>query len=346
MRRSRLATLLLAGGGCGAALLAGEVLIRATDAAPQVAHFQSGQFQLSRNERIGWEPIPNPESTGDSQEPRWSEAQRNSMGYRDYEHSLAKVPGMYRIAVLGDSVVKGFGVPDHERTYSSVLEARLRASGIRCEVMNFAVEGYNTQQEVETLEDRGLRYAPDLVILAYVLNDRSWPAHDLYRLMLEQERRTGRVSGTRLSPLLARSALYRFLRFRVFEQLGGEARRDPRIERLVAMVEGDTVELYMGVLRDLKAKHGFDVMVVVFPYLRFESGYSFRNEHSWVAAAAVKNGLNHLDLFEDFVRCAQESQAPIAQDIVHPTAVGLECAARSTAEYVERRWIAGKRPEQ
>ena len=39
------------------------------------------------------------------------------------------------------------------------------------EVLNFGVSGYNTQQEVETLREKGLRYSPDLVVLAVCVND-------------------------------------------------------------------------------------------------------------------------------------------------------------------------------
>lgn len=339
------AKLLLLLAGCATGLVSAELLIRAIGAAPAIATFQAGQFQLSRNERIGWEPIPNPESAGDSLDPRWSEAQRNSMGYRDYEHSRAKLPGLYRIAVLGDSVAKGFGTDAHEATFPSVLESRLRAAGVRCEVMNFGVEGYNTQQEVETLRDRGLAYAPDLVVLAYVLNDRTYPAHELYTQMLQQETRTGRVSRTRFAPLLGWSALYRFLRFRAWNSLVGRgpAGDDARIRRLVGTVEQDTVEEYFGVLRELQRRHGFEVLVVVFPYLRLQWGYNFRAEHAWVARQSSRNEFRHLDLLDTMIECLQRSSTPIAHDAVHPTAAGLECAAARTARFLVESDIPGLR---
>jgi hypothetical protein len=346
--RSIRGKLLLLVAGCGAALLLGELLIRVTGAAPELAFFGNDQFQLSRNERIGWEPIPNPESSGDTLHPRWHDTQRNSLGYRDYEHSVAKVPGVFRIAVIGDSVAKGFGTPEHERTFPAVLERELRESGVSAEVMSFAVEGYNTQQEVETLADRALRYSPDLVLLAYVLNDRSWPAHHLYTEMLQQEKSSARISGTRVSPLLARSALYRFLRFRVLDRfLAGAVNSDARIQRLVGMVQQDTVAQYFGVLQELRARRGFDVLVVVFPYLRSLSGARYREEHAWVAALSAKHGFRHLDLRDAFALCERESKDPIAHDIVHPTAVGLRCAGIRTARFLKQAGIvraAGGRP--
>jgi len=264
-----------------AALVLGEALVRLTGIAPEVAFFRNDQFQISKNVRIGWEPIPNEGSTGDSLHPVWNESQRNSLGYRDYEHTVLKVPGVYRIAVLGDSVAKGFGTDRHEGTFPSVVERKLVEAGARAEVMNFGVEGYNTQQEVETLRDRGLAYSPDLVILAYVLNDRTWPAHHLYVEMLEREYRTRSVSFTRISPVLARSALYRFLRFGVLDRFfPGAVGSDARVKELVDLVQKDSVEEYFGVLADLSKPRGFDVLVVVFPTLDSLSSYNHRDEHS------------------------------------------------------------------
>lgn len=327
--------LLLLGSACVMALLLGELLVRALGAGPRVAFLSKDQFQLSKNVRIGWEPIPDPDSAGSTLDPRWSESQRNSMGYRDYEHTLEKVPGIYRIAVIGDSIAKGFGTPQHEGTFPSVLERKLRESGVSAEVMNFGVEGYNTQQEVETLKDRGLRYSPDLVVLAYDLNDRTWPAHHLYTEMLHEELDAGQVNRTRLSPFLARSALYRFLRFVALDRfLAGAVSSDARIGELVDLVQRDTVEEYFGVLADLRATGGFAVLVVVFPYLDSLAKYSHQAEHDWVSALSSRHGFRHLDLLETFIECASLWKEPIGYDEVHPTFVGLYCAGVKTAELI------------
>ena len=65
------AGLLLA--GIAAALAAGEILIRALGAAPQVAWFRREEFQIAANPLIGWEPAPGAAGS----------AERNSLGFRD-----------------------------------------------------------------------------------------------------------------------------------------------------------------------------------------------------------------------------------------------------------------------
>jgi hypothetical protein len=84
----------------------------------------------------------------------------NARGYRGAWHPYQKTPGKTRLLMLGDSVTFGSGVRDLE-TFSSLLEER----SDRYEVVNLAVEGYGTDQELLVLEDEGLRYHPDVVIL-------------------------------------------------------------------------------------------------------------------------------------------------------------------------------------
>ena len=97
-------------------------------------------------------------------------------GFRDRDYSLEKPAGSFRILGLGDSIMFGWGVGDGE-DYLSLLEARLEAArvGRPVEILNMAVPGYNSVMEVATLREKGLRYAPDLVIVGLCGNDASLP---------------------------------------------------------------------------------------------------------------------------------------------------------------------------
>jgi lysophospholipase L1-like esterase len=87
-----------------------------------------------------------------------------------------KPAGTVRVVGIGDSVMFGWGVP-YERSYLPALRDRLRAEAPdrRWDVVNLAVPGYNTAMEVETLRVKGLRWAPDVVIVGYVWNDLELP---------------------------------------------------------------------------------------------------------------------------------------------------------------------------
>src|SRR5437588_12404320 len=98
----------------------------------------------------------------------------NSDGLRDREHSKIKPPGVFRIAVVGDSYAEAFQV-DEEKAFWSVMERRLQGctalAGRRVEVINFGVSGYGTAQELLTLREKVWDYSPDVVLLALTTNN-------------------------------------------------------------------------------------------------------------------------------------------------------------------------------
>src|SRR5215471_15562007 len=64
----------------------------------------------------------------------------NSDGLRDVEHSISKPPGVFRIAILGDSYAEALQVP-LEATFWTIMERQLNQrecfGGRRVEVLNF-----------------------------------------------------------------------------------------------------------------------------------------------------------------------------------------------------------------
>ena len=107
----------------------------------------------------------------------------NSAGLRsDREYPLARQPHSVRIAGVGDSGMFGWDCEQGE-DYLSVLETNLnqRSPGARYEVLNFAVPGYNTRLEAETVRRKVLPYQPDVVVVGWCENDFELPF-----FMLEQ----------------------------------------------------------------------------------------------------------------------------------------------------------------
>jgi hypothetical protein len=340
--RAGVLKLLLLVAGCLAGLLLAEVGVRLTGAAPRVGFFQKEQFQISPNILIGWEPIPNTAAAQGQPGARFTPEERNSLGFRDYEHAVGKAPGVYRILIIGDSITKGLGIPDPNMAFPMVIERELGHRGLRSEVLNFGVEGYNTQQEVESLKDKGLRYKPDLVVLAYCPNDRDWPAHHLYLELLEEESGSGAVAAVRLSPLLRRSALYLFVRYRVLDDWMMKRRMDDgRIKELFDLVQKDTVEEYFGVLAGLSRQNGFKVLVAVFPYIDDLNDYKHLDQDIWVQGLSAKHGFAHYDLLDAFRKCAKLTGQTIAFDDVHPNNIGHVCAGRVLASFIVDR-VAGR----
>jgi lysophospholipase L1-like esterase len=230
-------------------------------------------------------------------------------------------------------------VAGDEEIFPVVLEGILRQRGKAVDVMNFGVSGYNTQQEVETLRDKGLVYRPDLVVLSYCLNDDYLADDGLYGQLLELERQEPHLNISRLSPWLARSALFRFVNHRVLRT----HREKPAID---GSIFDDTVSQYFDELGRIAAAEGFEVLVVVFPgFDGFgpEGPYRYQEKQEMVASYSMRNGFHHLDLLPAFRRCMAASPRPrLALDRYHPSAAGHRCAARAIAERIlSEVWVDG-----
>ena len=97
----------------------------------------------------------------------------NRNGFRDDEdYVYEKPPGAFRVLALGDSHTAGFEVAQNE-TFSAQLEAELRRRGIEAEVLNTGISGFGTAEQVVFLENEGLKFRPDAVVVAFYANDYS-----------------------------------------------------------------------------------------------------------------------------------------------------------------------------
>ncbi len=98
-----------------------------------------------------------------------------SDGFRGPERALAKPAGTRRVVVLGGSAAFGMHASGDERVFTALLEARLdaaaRAVGGRVEVLNRAVIGYDSTQELVLLATELVDLAPDVVVLFDGWND-------------------------------------------------------------------------------------------------------------------------------------------------------------------------------
>jgi hypothetical protein len=122
-----------------------------------------GEFTLRRLR-------PNFQFWHTDREGRWKFV-TNNQGFRSYEDfHLEKPPGVFRVIALGDSTTEGFEVSQGD-TYPAVLERYLREKGINTEVFNTGISGFGTAEELIYLENEGIKYKPDAVVLGFFGND-------------------------------------------------------------------------------------------------------------------------------------------------------------------------------
>ncbi len=85
----------------------------------------------------------------------------HGMHWRDV--TIAKPPGIKRVAFLGDSFTFGCWAADFDRTFVGVFDSRLRSRGV--EALNFGVGGYGLLHEELLLREEVQRFSPDFVVV-------------------------------------------------------------------------------------------------------------------------------------------------------------------------------------
>jgi hypothetical protein len=95
----------------------------------------------------------------------------NAQGFRnDRDFSVTKPEGTVRILSLGDSHTEGFEVRQ-DQTFSAVAERYMEREGIDAEVINAGVSGFSVAEALVFLENEGVKYQPDFVVLGLFAND-------------------------------------------------------------------------------------------------------------------------------------------------------------------------------
>ena len=81
-----------------------------------------------------------------------------------------KAPGVFRVAVVGDSFTFGTGVDDDE-TWEAVLASGLVARGAPVEILNAGVPGYGFDQVFRAAQSWSAKLRPDLVLVGLHCTD-------------------------------------------------------------------------------------------------------------------------------------------------------------------------------
>ena len=100
----------------------------------------------------------------------------NSLGFRDDEMSPVKPVDELRVLVLGDSITVAHYLPIEE-SYVQRAEHYLDETipGRHIELINAGVSDIGLREEIDILEETGLLVDPDLIVLAFYLNDSRPP---------------------------------------------------------------------------------------------------------------------------------------------------------------------------
>jgi len=254
----------------------------------------------------------------------------NSMGYRDFEYSVVKPKGVFRIYVLGDSYTYGQGI-EMTQTYPKVLERLLNKEypGKHFEVINSSFLGFDTEREFERLRKEGLGLSPDMVILGFCLND---PSHDSGITQWHEEEKKEKIKLLFDNKKLLRiSNLYWFLKIRIDWLLskGIFIRTFLKLYDKESETWKNFQKSFNGICK-LTREKDIPLLVVIFPYFyQLNKNYPFLKAHSMVKSLCEENGIKVLDLF-DFYKGISDKSLWVKASLpvnTHPNAKAHQIAA-------------------
>lgn len=240
----------------------------------------------------------------------------NAQGMLDVPRATAKPEGTLRVACLGDSVGGDCSLP-HDNACAS-LEAVLREArgGKPVEVLNFSVPGYNTMQEARALEQKALAFAPDAVVVLYVINDpypdlaisHFLPGHFKFEHLL--------WSGGQL-------AAWKILGVDPFGSALRRLHESPRLWDAVVVAGFDRI-------RAATEARGLPVAVAVFPLFIEHPPAELGAVYAKVVREAERHGFTGVDLSR--AAFADEPTAALlkpSRDMIHPNARAHHLAAEA-----------------
>jgi lysophospholipase L1-like esterase len=225
------------------ALLGAELCLRAAEFSP-MEDALAGRVRLVRASPVpgrGYELVPCAVGPG------WgTTVEVNMHGFRGPERELEE-RGHTRVVALGDSVTFGNDL-SYGETWSAALERRLRADVPEVEVLNLGLGGYDTVQEVATLEDIGLAFEPAHVVLGFCVNDVGIVSKSMETVFEERDRANPLFQSRIVQWLHARGA-ERAQRHVLFERNREETYRRAFVDQILRLDDLPEVQDGLDALR-------------------------------------------------------------------------------------------------
>lgn len=295
----------------------------------------------------------------------------NSHGFRDKEYSIIKGGDAYRIVAIGDSITFGNFMP-LEETFSKKLESLFedRNNSHTVEVLNLGVGGYDTLNEVAFLENKGVKFKPDTVILGYCINDLGSDSPNLdYILGLQTYKsfiyhfRTFQFIRSRIERLQYTHSVKERNNEQYFMELNKDyiVRIDDdgnliqKIQTLKNYLKQNTIPYYpinylqwytsklrvaklryaFEKLQRLRDKHKFNVVIVIIPFLidpEYQKAYQLAYEIS--KHEAIRANFITLEMYDEFNAEGIDNLILTPGDRIHPNYLGHTLIANKLYRYL------------
>ena len=247
-----------------------------------------------------------------------------------YDFGIVKDSGVYRIAMVGDSITAGIYLSEEKRM-AFLLQEKMNQAMLgkeKIEVLNFGVNGYSTEQEARQKKTFVNSFKPDLVVLNYCLNDPepSWTPYIWFvdnkpgglRLYHFVKKRLDRATDSQFHPNLS--------------PLEHNAGWELFYNRNVKVLNDSFNEIALW-----SRKEEVPVLFTIFPFLlEGETGKDLASRWNLKVEAMVEAySWTVVNLWEDYYEKHRvEDVISSSTDFYHPNEVGNEIAADAIAQNI------------
>ncbi len=237
----------------------------------------------------------------------------DSHGFRSPEIPMEKPPGQIRVMILGDSSAFGFRVKNEE-AFGSVAVKMLRQKypGKDIRLINASVAGWTTYQASVFMKEKGWKFSPDIIIIAF--ND---DPQDEWKEDVE------RAPSPKIMPLM--KVLYKSHIYLTVKKLVLNVKLKNSPSKIVSPSLGEAkkrVSLQqfrnnLDSIIDGATDRGAKVIAVSMP-LQFSAGF-IRDYRNTQKKAADEEDFPSIDFIKEFRKYPPHE---VFMDIMHPTVKG------------------------
>lgn len=264
----------------------------------------------------------------------------NTHGFRGAEISSLKSEGIYRIAVLGDSI--SFGRTLEEGDVFPYQIPRLLATKtpqLNIEIINASLSGRDTWEQVALLEHKVLNLEPDMVIIQVCLNDHiRFPAPDPNEKRGAFGERPWYSYSSLLALLDRRWPQFRSFRVPIAQRLGFDMRSPAQVLENYALdmthihdvdTNWDAWHPQFVKALDLCQERDIRLVIVTFPTSRLIN-VGAESTIPKLTRLATRLDIPLLDMLDVY----RDHGSGILYDYTHPTREGHSLAAAAITDFI------------
>ncbi|MCX5713910.1 MAG: SGNH/GDSL hydrolase family protein [Candidatus Omnitrophica bacterium] len=294
---------------------------------------------LQPSKLLGYEHVPNLDCPA-------AKIKTNSYGLIGKEYGFHKDKETFRILVLGDSIAaQGFScdfLEDYLNKSSNVLsQSRYK----NFQIWNAGVTSYDVRRYAIYLENSGINYKPDIVLIFFCLNDFDLDINTYYKTKDGADRYYFPVSEVskmyNVSPLLMKySHLYRFITLKLNSYLFSKKKTQKGIDPLE-----ENGRHYLGKIKEICGRHKIPLFTVIFPYLMPFDEYSDyqKKEYQTICKVAKDLQVSYLNLRDYLPEKDIKNLRMMNEDYMHPSREGHQIIASLIYSYLQASFFNTKK---